>query len=208
MTHPVKRRGRPRKNLQSREDTRQLLIRSGLELLTEQGYVATGLDKILKKAAVPKGSFYYYFDNKETFGLTVLNSYGDYFYHKLGKSLGLQELTPLQRLEHFVQAAVQGMEQHAFRRGCLVGNLAQEVTSLPDEFRTALNLILSRWEALLADCLRQAQAAGEVSQSSNAEVMAHFFWIGWEGAVMRTRLLESAEPMREFYAGFIDLIRQ
>ena len=37
--------------------TRDVLIRCGMELLTEQGFSATGLDAVLKRATVPKGSF-------------------------------------------------------------------------------------------------------------------------------------------------------
>ena len=208
MTHPVKRRGRPRKNLKSREDTRQLLLRSGLELLTEQGYISTGLDKILKKAEVPKGSFYYYYDSKDAFGLAVLRSYGDYFLHKLNKSLSLVDVAPLDRLQHFVTSAAEGMQKHNFKRGCLVGNLAQEVTSLPDEFRKELNEILSSWEGLLARCLREAKERGDIASTTDPVLMAHFFWIGWEGAVMRSRLLESTDPMTEFHQGFLNLIHK
>lgn len=207
MTHPVKRRGRPRKNLKSREDTRQLLLRSGLELMTEQGYVSTGLDKILKKAEVPKGSFYYYYDSKDAFGLAVMRSYGDYFLNKLNKSLRLMDLTPLERIGHFVESAKAGMQRYDFKRGCLVGNLAQEVTALPDEFRSELNQILLSWESLLSDCLDQAKLSNEVNSSMNSRQMAHFFWIGWEGAVMRARLLQSNEPLSEFYLGFLHLIK-
>lgn len=208
MTHPTKRRGRPRKAPVSQEDTRLLLLRNGLELLTEQGYVATGLDKILKKAGVPKGSFYYYFSSKEVFGKAVLDSYGDYFLNRLRKSLGRNDLQPLARLDDFVATAEQGMQKHDFRRGCLVGNLAQEITVLPDSFRDQLNQILLSWEALIAQCLEEAKLSGELPNDIDSVSMAHFFWIGWEGAVMRSRLIRSSSPMAEFHRGFVALIKR
>jgi TetR/AcrR family transcriptional repressor of nem operon len=58
------RAGRPRKTESTYADTRNDLIRSGLELLTQNGFLSTGVDAIVKNASVPKGSFYYYFKSK------------------------------------------------------------------------------------------------------------------------------------------------
>ena len=63
---PVKRRrGRPPKHLQGFSETRDALLHSGVEILTEKGFSASGLDEILKRVNVPKGSFYHYFDSKD-----------------------------------------------------------------------------------------------------------------------------------------------
>jgi TetR/AcrR family transcriptional repressor of nem operon len=58
------RRGRPPKVDRQFDDTRQALIRSGLEVLTETGYLAAGIDAVIKNIAVPKGSFYHCFKSK------------------------------------------------------------------------------------------------------------------------------------------------
>ena len=78
-------RGRPRKDPAEYEERRELLIRVGVELLTEKGFVSTGLDEVVKKAGVPKGSFYAYFESKEAFGLVLIDSYAQYFNSKLDK---------------------------------------------------------------------------------------------------------------------------
>ncbi len=207
MTQTVKRRGRPPKNVRTHEDTRELLLRSGLELLTEQGFSATGLDKILKRVGVPKGSFYHYFDSKEAFGRAVMSRYGQFFKNKLRQSLKDSSMAPLERLGHFVDVAVSGMEKHDFKRGCLIGNLAQEVSMLPDDFRQQLETILRDWESDVSECLEEALQSGAIDAEINCQHMARIFWIGWEGAVMRARLMCSDEPMRAFYDGYIQLLR-
>ena len=85
MTKP--RRGRPPKNTRDNSDTKAELIRSGLEQLTENGFASSGIDPILKKVGVPKGSFYHYFASKEAFGLAVIESYANYFAKKLDSCL-------------------------------------------------------------------------------------------------------------------------
>lgn len=47
------RRGRPPKIARDNADTKALLLRVGLETLTEFGFSATGLDTILKKSQSP-----------------------------------------------------------------------------------------------------------------------------------------------------------
>ena len=44
-----------------KRDTKQALIEAGSALFLERGYNDTGLNKILQRADVPKGSFYHYF---------------------------------------------------------------------------------------------------------------------------------------------------
>ena len=102
----TRKRGRPPKGGLGYEDTREALIRCGMELLTEQGFINTGLDQILKKVNVPKGSFYHYFENKETYGYVVLENYSKYFIHKLEKHLVHSELPALSRLQGFIDDAI------------------------------------------------------------------------------------------------------
>ncbi|MFF7709910.1 TetR family transcriptional regulator C-terminal domain-containing protein [Pseudomonas sp. NPDC007930] len=197
------RRGRPPKVAREDTDTRQALIRSGLEVFTEQGLAATGLDAVLKRAQVPKGSFYHYFASKEAFGHAVLAAYGQYFAHKLERTLGNPGLAPLQRLEAFVADAQAGMARFDYRRGCLVGNLGQEVLVLPASFREALEQMLGQWQARLAQCLAEALAAGQLAAGSDCQALAGFFWIGWEGAVMRARLAQHGQPLQVFIQGYL-----
>ncbi|WP_025164958.1 acrylate utilization transcriptional regulator AcuR [Pseudomonas taeanensis] len=200
---PQARRGRPPKIARSFEDTREVLLHCGMEVLTEQGFAATGIDTVLKRVRVPKGSFYHYFDSKEAFGREVLQCYATYFARKLDRWLLEDNVLPLQRLSNFVEDAKAGMAKHQFRRGCLVGNLGQEITVLPASFRQELESILLDWQKRLAICLAQAASLGQLRTDSNCDALAAYFWIGWEGAVLRTKLVQNTQPLDTFVAGFL-----
>jgi TetR/AcrR family transcriptional repressor of nem operon len=202
-TPKPRRPGRPPKIDREPHETREVLLRRGLEVLTEQGYMATGLDFLLKEIGVPKGSFYHYFESKEVFARAVLNEYALYFARRLDRWLLDETLSPLERLVGFVQSAKTGMARHGYRRGCMVGNLGQEVSVLPEGFRDALEYVLLDWQARLADCLRAAQLAGELSRKADCAELAAYFWIGWEGAVLRARLVRNDIPLNTFIAGFL-----
>lgn len=197
------RRGRPPKILRENQDTKAELIRSGVELITKQGFTASGIDQILKKIGVPKGSFYHYFASKEAFGIEVIASYTLYFNQKLDKHLTNDTLSPLQRIEQFVNDAKSGMERYQFKRGCLIGNLEQEVSLLPNSYRQQLINTLAQWQKKMADCLLLAQHEGEISQDTDCQALAEYFWIGWEGAVSRAKLVKSSQPLTQHFHHFI-----
>ncbi|WP_440061236.1 acrylate utilization transcriptional regulator AcuR [Pseudomonas syringae] len=202
---PIKARrpGRPPKVDRDNLETREVLLRRGLEVLTEQSFSATGLDYLLKEVGIPKGSFYHYFPSKEAFGRAVLEEYSRYFAQRLDRWLLDEALSPLERLVGFVQSAKHGMARHDYRRGCMVGNLGQEVGLLPEGFRDTLEQIFLDWQSKLAACLSAAQACGELSRRADCHELAAFFWIGWEGAVLRARLVKSDNPLNIFIAGYL-----
>lgn len=200
--HPPRRRGRPPKQRDDLSDTRELLLRTGLEVLTEKGFSATGIDEILSRVGVPKGSFYHYFDSKEDFGLRLIERYAQFFAKKLDRHLRNSALSPIERLRSFVDDAKEGMSRHAFRRGCLIGNLGQEMGSLPESFRAGLQDTFEDWQERLAACLSEAQQIGELSGGADAGQLATVFWIGWEGAVMRAKLEQSVKPLELFASYF------
>jgi TetR/AcrR family transcriptional regulator, transcriptional repressor for nem operon len=199
-----RRPGRPPKIARADDfDTREALIRCGVEVLTEQGFMATGIDGILKRVGVPKGSFYHYFASKEAFGLAVLESYAGYFARRLDRWLLDESLSPLERLAGFVQDSKISMARYGYRRGCLVGNMGQEVSVLPEGFRAALETTFLDWQRRLCACFDAARQAGELPVRTDCADLAAYFWIGWEGAVLRARLVQSDSPLNTFIAGFL-----
>lgn len=204
QTIRVKRpRGRPPKHLSALNDTKSQLIRSGLEILTENGFSSTGIDEILKNVGVPKGSFYHYFDSKNQFGLVLVDSYDQFFKDKLNHYLSDKTLNPIERLIAFMNNAEESMRRYDFKRGCLIGNLGQEMGRLNEEFRNRLIRVFQDWELIVKRCLEEAQEQGYISQKQNCTNLAHVFWVGWEGAVLRTKLERNAKPLNEFSMFFL-----
>ena len=197
------RRGRPPKIARDNADTKALLLRVGLETLTEFGFSATGLDTILKKAKVPKGSFYHYFKNKEAFGLALVDAYDTFFIAKLKFYLEQPEVPPLERIVNFTQSAIAGMQKYDYKRGCLVGNLNQELNHLSDEFKIRLMQSYHAWQAQLTQCLDLAKQQHTIKTDVDTTQMSEYFWIGWEGAVMRAKLTQSSKPLTLYTEMFL-----
>lgn len=202
-TEQQPRRGRPPKANRSNADTKALLISAGVETLTEFGFSATGLDTILKKVGVPKGSFYHYFSSKEAYGLEVVDAYNSYFIAKLNRYLSQSDAPYLERIVNFTQSAARSMHKYDYNRGCLIGNLNQELNHLNNEFNTKLVQCYESWQSLIQVCLDQAQQDNVISSTVNTHQMSEYFWIGWEGAVMRAKLTKTPYPLTLYTEMFL-----
>lgn len=186
----------------TRTDTRNALVWCGTELLTERGFQITGIDEVLKRVGVPKGSFYHYFKSKDHFGHAVIDNYETYYAKKMDRIFNDPSQTPLQRLVNFTVNAKNGMVKFDFKRGCLIGNLGQELAALDTQFRERLEAVLVSWEKRVAECLKEAIETGELAQGQDPQALSRFFWVGWEGAILRSKLMRSLEPIDQFTSIF------
>jgi len=188
-----------------RGDTkRKLLIDIGTAIFTQKGFSSTGLDEIVQTAEVPKGSFYYYFGSKEEYAHAVIRNYASYFAKKLDRTLGDASLSPLRRLKSFAKNAIHGVRRFEFKRGCLIGNLGQEMASLEDEFRVLLLEVLDDWRDRFRACIDEAKEAGEIATTIDSRQLAQFFWSAWEGAVLCAKLERSTGALDNVSTLFFD----
>src|SRR5258708_26347961 len=111
----------------NREGTRQALIRSGLELLTERGFSGTGIDTILKRVGVPKGSFYHFFGSKDDFGLHLIEENDNFYRHVISPYLKTASRDPLDRIEATGADLANSIANHNFCLGCLQANLCDQL---------------------------------------------------------------------------------
>lgn len=186
----------------TRTDTRNALVWCGTELLTERGFQITGIDEVLKRVGVPKGSFYHYFKSKDHFGHAVIDNYEAYYAKKMDRIFSDSSQSPLQRLVSFTVNAKNGMIKFDFKRGCLIGNLGQELAALDTQFRERLEGVLVSWEKRVAECLSEAIDIGELAPGQDPQALSRFFWVGWEGAILRSKLMRSLEPIDQFTSIF------
>lgn len=188
-------------------DTRRRLLRTGMELFTELGFNGISLGDILGHAGLPKGCFYHHFTDKEDYVIAVIQAYDVWFSDKLATCLDDETRPVCDRLEVFMEKALVRMRRHGFKRGCLVGNLGQEMGGHTAAVRAALDLAWSGWERRMAALFQLGQARGEISDKVEAEELAALFWTGWEGAILRAKLLHAPDPVQRFARHFLTQLK-
>lgn len=182
----------------SNPETRSRLLEKGGDLVSSRGFNATGVQEITAAAGVPKGSFYNYFDSKEAFAVEVLNEYWDSVVELYGPLLTDSRIAPLSRISRYFAGLAEFHEQRQYAFGCLIGNMALEVTTSSEEVRAKLAVIYREWSASLTDCLREAQARQELAPDRDARQLAVALIDAFEGAVMRAKVERSRAPFDTF----------
>jgi len=186
--------------------TRDRLLATGLRVMHAQGFNATGVQDITQAAGVPKGSFYNHFDSKEGFGAEVL---GRFWEDRTARALNVlsdESLTPLARLKAYFAAKARAEPTKTFDRGCMIGNFSAEMAGQSRLVRDRLGAVYAAWTRLLAACIAEAQAAGEIRNPGDPETLAAFLIDAFEGAVLRTKVDQDGRALARFEQLIFDSI--
>jgi TetR/AcrR family transcriptional repressor of nem operon len=181
-----------------REKTKDMLLEAGKRVFLEKGYSNAGLEAILQTAGIPKGSFYYYFESKEDFGLQVLNRFAEWVDAEFQRCMEDPSRGMIERLRRFFDVVIERLVSHSCGNGCLVGNLSQEMASQSETFRRRVEEIYKERCNRLAACLEAAQRAGEISAQLDPRLLAEFLLNSWQGALLRAKTMKSREPLGTF----------
>ena len=112
--------------------TRERLILAARDLFWSQGYEATSLAEIVKKAGVNPGSLYYFFKTKEDLLLAVLDWYLENLYPQLIAPILGRVSDPIERVFALLDGYRRALIATGYSYGCPIGNLALELgDSLP-----------------------------------------------------------------------------
>jgi len=176
-------------------ETKNKLLMIGAKHVHQKGFNNAGLQEILKEANVPKGSFYFYFKSKEEFGLEIIDVFLSFFEKEVGGDLSDKSISGLNRIRNFLRTSMKGLEDGNYAGGCPIGNLSLEMGDLNENFRVKLSQAFSNMESKLLDSLKDAQSAGEISQSIDIGTVAGFILNSWEGALVRVKAEKSSRPM-------------
>lgn len=186
-----------RKKSADLEKTKQILLEVGLSLFEEKGFNATGIQEIATLAAIPKGSFYNYFSSKEEFGVAVIRYYTEINSKKWVNSLdaATEKEDSYQALSKVFLDITEKYKCAEIKKGCLLGNLAAEISEASEECRIALQQSVKEYKEILAKRLLIGQQLGKVRNDLPAQGLADLIWDCWQGSLLRMKIEKSAEPV-------------
>lgn len=182
----------------AKQETKTALLEVGMDMMMEKGYTNTGIQEILSALSVPKGSFYHYFDSKENYAVEIIHHFDQQYSATLMRTLRNPQQTPLERLRTYCEAGKEKLAAQDCRKGCLIGNLSQEMADQSEVLRQELSKVIRKWRDMFAACIDEGQKAGEISKKWTPDHMAEFFASAWGGAVMRSKTVKNTEPLDIF----------
>ena len=180
------------------KSTRDHLIDTGLKLMHQHGYNATGLTEILKAADVPKGSFYHHFGSKEDFAAAALERYTTREAKHAATVLNDAKAPPLKRLKRYFTDLVRFYGQKGEIPGCMMGRFSLEIAAANPQLRKQISGSFAHWEHTIATVVQQAVAQKELPADTDSESLAGFLLNSWEGALLRSQAEENDSPLEVF----------
>lgn len=180
------------------KSTRDHLIDTGLKLMHQHGYNATGLTEILKVADVPKGSFYHHFGSKEDFAAAALERYTTREAKHAATVLNDSKVTPLRRLKRYFTDLVKLYGQKGEIPGCMMGRFSLEIAAANPKLRKQISGSFAHWQHTVAKVIQQAVAQKELNTDTDSESLAGFLLNSWEGALLRSQAEENDAPLEVF----------
>lgn len=172
-------------------DTRVRLIEAARQLFWEQGYQATGVAQILKKAEANSGSLYHYFPTKEDLLIGVLEKYKELLCPEVITPVFERVTDPIERIFGILDGYRQLLVMTECNYGCPIGNLALEVGVSHPRARALLAENFTGWRKQVEQCV--TEAAGRLPEGTDAAALAALVLIVMEGAVMLTRTYRQIE---------------
>ena len=185
-----------------KQDTKQKIIQAGAQIIHRKGYNHTGIQEVLKAAGVPKGSFYFYFKNKEDFGLHVIDFFNNMLLEMVEPVISNKNISPVQRLENLFDMFIEMFKTLNYTCGCPIGNLSQEMGDLSPEFSAKLTESVKLMVQMYKDILDEAKNKGQINKCINTRETADFIVSSWHGSLIRMKIVKGLESL-ELHKRFI-----
>jgi TetR/AcrR family transcriptional regulator, transcriptional repressor for nem operon len=176
--------------------TRDQILNAAARLMHLKGYQSTALDDVLRESGVGKGNFYYYFRSKEDLGYAIIDRITRAFVERtLGPAFADAEADPIMQIDGFLDRVLDAQRQRNCVGGCVMGNLACELSDVHEGFRQRLVGIFEVWRTHLADAVSRGQAQGRIRVAADPSRVAQFLVAGLEGAILLSKVTRDITVM-------------
>ncbi len=160
---------------------RKRILEEAEHLIHLKGFNKTSLEEVARRARMTKANVLHHFASKEELGLAVLDAkIADYRQKRVDGCCRMRD--PEAALARLFRDAAGFQRRNGCKAGCLVGNIALEMSDLSETFRRRTSEFFSHWEREFARSLRAGGGSSADARAVSEAVIALY-----EGAVMLAR---------------------
>ena len=167
----------------SYQSARAELLAAAFQEILHTGFQAASLSRILQQCRVTKGALYHHFRHKKALGLAVLDEIIRPEIERMWMQPVIDSGDPLSALHGIVQDNKAIITEEFIQHGCPLNNLAQEMSSLDNDFRVRIEALYADWRQCWAQALRQGQQDRKVRSDINVEHAVTFIIAALEGCI-------------------------
>lgn len=183
------------KKKEQSERTRLEVLRAAACEMHRNGFRSASLENILGTTNLSKGALYHHFSDKRELGFAVIEEYlRAHVYEYWIKPLdGCED--PIICLGELITGNIDHLSEEEFFYGCLLNNLAIEMSPVDDGFRIRIKQVYELWEHAFVEVLEKGQKNGNVSKDVNASDVAKFIVATLAGGQSLSKNEQSREPL-------------
>ncbi len=189
-------------------NARENLIESVLELIWTGSYGSTSVEQICERAAVKKGSFYYFFESKTGLALAALEHSWRQYREELDRIFS-PEVPPLERIlgcfRHHRKEQEDLQSRHGRVLGCPIHSLGAEVSTVDLRLRDCLQEMVTQFVSYFEGAIRDGQADGSVVQGDPA-LLARIVFAFSEGQLLHARMKNDLSPLDDLASGTLHIL--
>lgn len=178
------------------------LLNAAMILMLEKGFTATSVDEICKAAGVTKGSFFYYFANKDAMGQQLLAHFMQRMAEMLAQGSHHQVADPLQRIYAYCDDIATMLANPQVPKSCLMGNFAQELAPTQPEIANTCQQCFTQWAAIIQTDLDAACQQYPPQITFDSHGLAEHLISIFEGALILAKAQQDIGIVRQNLAHF------
>jgi TetR/AcrR family transcriptional regulator, transcriptional repressor for nem operon len=186
-------------------DARTKLLDAAIEVVRKQGYAATSVDEMCKKAGVTKGAFFHHFESKDALAVAAANHWSETTGALFAQAPYHTPDDPLDRVLGYIDFRRALLKGKPAEFTCFVGTTVQETFATSDDIRAACKAsIFGHAETLVAD-ISEAMRRHKVKGDWTAQSLALHTQAVLQGAFILAKAsgsaaiaVESANHLRRY----------
>ena len=167
-------------------------------LICEYSYGAVTIDAICERAAVKKGSFYYFFDSKSDLAVAAIDAWW-HTREKVIEKIFSSAVPPVERLRRYLEFVTE-VQLNAYSTsgqvlGCPLFTLGAEICLQDERILARILEFLGAVIEIFAQAIAEAQAAGDLPPG-DPKAMARVLLSVYEGILTLARIEHDPERVR------------
>ena len=174
------------------ERSRAAILRRATELATVEGIEGLSIGRLAEAVGMSKSGLIRHFGSKEQLQLAALDAATERFIAEVWRPVADEE-PGMPRLRGLCESWLSYVERGVFPGGCFLSAASLEFDDRPGPVRDRVAETMERWLSLLEGEARQAQADGDMSESTAPRQIAFELNAAFMGANWAHRLLRTPE---------------
>lgn len=184
--------------------TRARILAAAQRLIHAQGFAGVSMDAIAHAAGLKKANLFHYYPSREALSCAVLDHATTAMEPTIRRLLG-DSANPIAAIERLFTQGEAWMGTSC-SGGCLIGNLAQEISDQHEELRVRVARFLEFWSGEIAAALARGRTSGFFNRQLRPRAAAQALLALFEGAMTTSKALKDTAPLvhaRQFAVAYL-----